>query len=101
MPGTLEHHLRVLFADIDIDLVVDVGAHEGEFGLLTRRSGYEGAIVSYDPLPEPALYSLLDERWSFRRVACSDAAGSATMHHFEGSNFDSLHSPTELNAQRF
>jgi FkbM family methyltransferase len=42
-----------------IDLVVDVGANQGQFGEGLRESGYKGLIVSFEPL-KAAYDDLLD-----------------------------------------
>lgn len=34
----------------DVDLVVDVGANEGQFGLKLIEAGYSGDIISVEPL---------------------------------------------------
>jgi FkbM family methyltransferase len=36
----------------EVDLVVDVGAHEGEYGSSLRAAGYRGEILSFEPIPE-------------------------------------------------
>jgi FkbM family methyltransferase len=44
---------RFRLADIlftkNIDVVVDVGANEGQFGTQIRRLGYQGKIISFEP----------------------------------------------------
>jgi FkbM family methyltransferase len=69
---------------LGIDLVIDVGANRGQFGLEIRRAGYGGRIVSIEPLAAP--YRLLsrlaarDERWTVIRSAVGPRTGSATIH---------------------
>jgi len=46
----LGEHLQALFARLKIDCVIDVGAHLGQFGRLVRRLGYEGTIISFEPV---------------------------------------------------
>jgi len=36
----------------DIDLIIDVGANDGQFGFELIRSGYKGKIISIEPLKE-------------------------------------------------
>jgi FkbM family methyltransferase len=48
-----------------VDLVLDVGANIGEFGTELRRFGYDGRIVSMEPLPGP-----------FRQLSAASAGDS-------------------------
>ena len=41
-----------LLATLDIDTVIDVGAHHGESGLDLRRAGFRGELISFEPAPE-------------------------------------------------
>ncbi len=73
-----------LMASFGINLVIDVGANQGQFGLEIRRGGYTGRIVSIEPLAEPygQLSRLTEEdgRWTAIRSAVGPHPGSATIH---------------------
>src|SRR5260370_4795170 len=43
----LRHHL--LFSQLPIDLVLDVGANTGQFVHQCRAAGYKGEIISFEP----------------------------------------------------
>jgi FkbM family methyltransferase len=104
MPGTLEHHLRVLLDRVEVDCVVDVGAYDGAYGELVRRGGYDGRIVSYDPLPTPALRAKAGEdgRWTVREVACGSTPGVAEFHAYDDAHpFNSLHAEAPEMHDRF
>lgn len=66
-----------------IDLVLDVGAHIGEYGSALRENGYRGRIVSFEP--EASNFARLAERtaadaaWEIERFALSDADGQAEL----------------------
>ena len=76
------------------DLVVDVGAHHGEYGRLVRKLGYRGPIASFEPAAQS--YARLrqvtdgDPLWDAHRLALGSASAELTMSVFEGSYLNSL-----------
>jgi FkbM family methyltransferase len=68
----------------EIDTVLDVGANEGQFAALLRRSGFTGRVHSVEPL-HSAHARLLDAAagdaaWTVQRAAVSDRSGTLTMN---------------------
>jgi len=67
-----------------VQLVLDVGANEGLFASGLRASGYDGRIVSFEPLAEA--YAKLeaasrhDPQWDAMHVALGSVAGQATLN---------------------
>ncbi|PIE57149.1 MAG: FkbM family methyltransferase [Desulfobulbus propionicus] len=47
----IESHLKILFDFLNINVVFDVGANDGQFGNMIRENGYKGYIVSFEPVP--------------------------------------------------
>lgn len=80
--GSEDRLLGRLLAEEEIDLVVDVGANQGQYGSRLRFLGYGGKILSFEPLAEA--YRLLqqisseDSEWAVRNVALG--ASSAEGH---------------------
>ena len=66
------------------DAVVDVGANTGQFAAALRLRGYEGRIVSFEPLAAPfgllARHACGDPLWETHRTALGAECGHATMH---------------------
>jgi len=89
--------IRELLAYLDIDCVFDVGAHEGEYRDLLRSIGYEGQIVSFEPIP--ALASALRERakgdslWRIEETALDSESRQVEFHVAASDSLSSIHAP--------
>jgi FkbM family methyltransferase len=73
----LEPRLAKYLEAHDIRNVLDVGASGGQFGQMLRAAGFDGRIVSFEPLRAPfeALSRVAgsDPRWEVRCLALGDA----------------------------
>jgi len=73
-----------LLASERIGLVLDVGANAGQYAERLRGAGYDGRIVSFEPLSqafaELERKARVDGAWQARRVALSDEDGTAEIH---------------------
>lgn len=49
--ASLDFLLQRLLDAFRIDCVLDVGAHKGEFAVQLRRGGFNGRIISFEPVP--------------------------------------------------
>lgn len=67
-----------------IELVIDIGASNGQFGEELRKFGYKGRIISYEPLS--AAFEKLaqkckrDSNWTARNMALGDHAGEMSIN---------------------
>ena len=63
-----------------IDVVIDVGANAGQYGRSVREGGYDGRIVSFEPLSaafeQLASATSDDGRWECRQLALEVLAGA-------------------------
>ncbi|MBL8340920.1 MAG: FkbM family methyltransferase [Rubrivivax sp.] len=80
-----EARLFALLRTHRIDTVIDVGANDGGYGSLLRSGGYEGTILSFEPLQEAhsrlSARAAADERWCIHeRCALGAAAGEVEIH---------------------
>jgi FkbM family methyltransferase len=70
--------------EASITVVVDVGAHVGDYAMGLRRFGYQGRIESFEPLArahaELTSRSAGDSLWTCHRVALGDTSGMLTLH---------------------
>lgn len=83
-----------------IDRVIDVGANSGQYGQAIRSMGYEGAIVSIEPLPEafPSLArrAAADRDWRVIRLALGRSDARAVLHVAGNSYSSSLYPLTSV-----
>jgi FkbM family methyltransferase len=78
-------HLSDLFARVDIDLVLDVGANMGQFrDFLRHHVGYAGQIVSFEPISDIAdalaERATSDSKWQVIRCALGSSAGERELN---------------------
>ena len=69
---------------LGIDLLLDVGANEGQFVGWMRQRGYEGSIISFEP--QSSAFSLCQKRWKNDanwhgvHAALGEETGEVEMH---------------------
>jgi FkbM family methyltransferase len=78
-----------------VDAVLDVGANAGQYGLMLRREGFAGPILSFEPLPEPraALHATAatDPAWQVApAMALGDVAGEVVIERSAESDMSSV-----------
>jgi FkbM family methyltransferase len=76
---------RVRFMnDAAITVVLDVGAHIGDYASSLRQFGYRGRIESFEPLArayaELSACAAGDPLWTSHRLALGDSSGMLTLH---------------------
>lgn len=74
-----QDHIADLLARYRVNCVLDVGANTGQYAKMLRRAGYQGHIVSFEPVP--AAFAKLDAaaakdpRWTAYPYALGSADG--------------------------
>jgi FkbM family methyltransferase len=81
----LANHLRKLFAQCDIQIVLDVGANRGQYHDFLREDvGFQGQIISFEPVSKyiNLLRSRLstDAQWSVHGFALGSESGEAEIN---------------------
>jgi FkbM family methyltransferase len=101
--ATLGRHVAALLERLEVDCVIDVGAHEGGFGRLIRDNGWAGRLVSFEPVRSSferlQAAAAPDASWTPHRLALGREAGRAAMHVTEGTVFSSFHERSETGAE--
>lgn len=97
-PGlTVEAHLRALLPMLNVDCVVDVGGHRGEFGTRLRDSGYRGRIVSFEPVStnvaQLTKVAAKDHDWQVRRAALGRTPDRLELNVTSETQFSSFRKP--------
>ena len=79
------------------DVVLDVGARMGEFGLWIRRNGYRGKIISFEPVSSNyealARRASRDGAWDVYNYALGAEEGELDINVTEHSSFSSFLRP--------
>jgi FkbM family methyltransferase len=103
---SLAMHLQAIFSVLRIDCVLDVGANVGQYRKFLRdRVGYQGLIISFEPLP--ALIKALkeeaakDSNWVVLEYALGSENRIETFHEMSDTQFSSFLSPDESVVKSF
>ncbi len=86
--------LKALIDQRGVELVVDVGANTGQFGQSLRAVGYQGEIVSFEPMQ--VAFAALQENtqaegnWHARKLALGGTAGELEINIAANSYSSSL-----------
>jgi hypothetical protein len=95
----LREHLLTVFSNFRINCVLDVGANRGFCASFLRAAGFEGRIVSFEPIRRDFLElqegSSSDLEWHAYPIALGDKAGSFPMNVTRRTQFCSFLSPND------
>ncbi|MDD2934519.1 MAG: FkbM family methyltransferase [Methylotenera sp.] len=103
--ASLKSHLQRILKQYEIDLVLDVGANQGQYGKMLRNLGYKGEIISFEPVR--SAYEKLkestekDNLWKVFKLGLSDKKGVTQINVFKSSVFSSLLKPNEFGQNSF
>jgi FkbM family methyltransferase len=101
----LRWYLRALLPRLGINCVIDVGAHHGDFGRFLRDIGFEGRMVSFEPMGESfgrlSAAASGDADWKVRQLGLGDERQEALLHVFQTTQFNSLLTLTPEGAGRW
>jgi FkbM family methyltransferase len=77
-----------------IDTVLDIGANTGQFARELRTGGYQGRLVSFEPLSSAfarlSAAAQTDDRWEVLNIALGDSVGQQKIHLAANSESSSL-----------
>jgi FkbM family methyltransferase len=89
-----KQNISYLLARQQIDCIIDVGAHTGEFARQMRELGYDGYIVSFEPVAESFQHLMraatADPLWYAYNCAIGAQAETATIKVSANSVYSSL-----------
>jgi FkbM family methyltransferase len=90
--------LGQLLAALDVECVFDVGANRGQHGMLLRRAGYAGTILSFEPglVPFRELQETgrRDGNWHTFNMALGRTAGTMPLNVMKCDVFSSFRTPS-------
>lgn len=102
---TSSSHMINLIDHLGIDVVLDVGANNGQFGLELRGEGYKGEIHSFEPVHKTfenlCQTCLNDEKWFAHKIALGRTLGKETVHIAESSDLSSFLVPNDFGKEKY
>ena len=102
---SLVSHLRELLGALEVNCVIDVGAHYGDYGMMLREIGYDKRIVSYEPVQASfdrlSAIAAGDPHWRLERAALGGEGGFKDINVCDASNFSSFRAPNAYAKEQF
>ncbi len=102
---SLKEHLRYVFADQQVDCVIDVGAHRGDYGSFLRAAGYGGRIISFEPVErsyrELSRNCAGDATWTAVRLALGSREETREIAVTDFSEFSSFRTFSAFGSEAF
>ena len=100
----VHEHVTALMALYGVNCVLDVGANRGQYAKRLRRSGFDGYIVSFEPVPE-VLAQLRaaaagDPKWTVHPYALGRQDGVTAMNVVPGT-LSSVLAPSSFGSRRY
>lgn len=100
------NHLGALFAKLDVECVLDVGANRGQYRKFLRDAvGYDGWIVSFEPLQSNVHFLNLsaksDSRWVIHGFALGGQNTHMDINVMKSDNFSSFLDPDNSVVDQF
>jgi FkbM family methyltransferase len=93
-PKTYGRHLLDTLRRLQINCVLDVGAHYGEWGQSLREIGYRGTIISFEPVRASCerlqKTTAGDSNWHILPFALGSEDSTALIHLYKSSDFNSF-----------
>ena len=92
--GSFEQHLKQIFLYKNIECVIDVGANSGQYGKFLRSLGFNGWIVSFEPVK--LVYDKLveaakgDDKWLCYHLALGDKNETKVLNVYSSTVFSSF-----------
>ncbi len=92
--------IKLLVEKHRIDLVIDVGANTGQFASELRAGGYQGQIISFEPV-QTTFQKLsenckADAKWTAVNLALGAQKGELCINTSELSDFNSILAPNDF-----
>ena len=99
----INSHLIALFKQLDINCVLDVGANMGQYAHNLRRAGYQGLIISFEPIREcyEHLKKQADNHWVIHPYALGSEQKTMDINITNKTVFSSFLKPNDYSDQRF
>jgi len=98
---SLELHLKKIIDHLKTTLVLDIGANKGQFAQKIRTLGFQGEIISFEPIPKEferlKLLSSKDPKWEVYPYAIGSKNGTLELNITEEStDFTSFLKPNKF-----